>query len=153
MNDETRLDAARQILGIIPLVMRVVAADLRHSEHCLMPAQFRLLGMLSHRTWTLSELAEVQAVSLPTMSNTITTLEERQWVTRQRSPEDRRVVLVQLTPEGRAVIEGAHHHAQERIAQMLAPLSDEQRESLQQGLEILRTVFEASLGEADRRKP
>jgi MarR family 2-MHQ and catechol resistance regulon transcriptional repressor len=109
--------------------------------------------MLAHREWTLSELAEVQAVSLPTMSSTITTLEERAWVTRERSPEDRRVVLVQLTSQGRAVIEDAHHHAEEQIAVMLAPLAEDERERLQQGLEILRKVFEAGLSEADRHKP
>lgn len=138
-------DAARQILQIIPLVMRVFAADLRHSEHCLVPAHFRVLGMLSHRAWTLSELAEIQAVSLPTMSSTITTLEERGWVTRTRPPDDRRVVRVELTAEGQRVIEQTHQHAEERLAQLLAPLPQEDREQLLKGLEILRTVFQGSI--------
>jgi DNA-binding MarR family transcriptional regulator len=134
-------EVARQILQIVPLVMRMVSADLRHSEHCLIPAHFRLLGMLAHRPWSLSELADVQAVSLPTISSTITTLEERGWVARARSDQDRRVVIVAMTPEGRVIMDKAHRHAEERIAQVLARLSDEQRDTLLEGLMILRDAF------------
>lgn len=140
---------ARQFLEIIPLVMRVVAADLRRSELTIDPAYFRLLDMLSKRAWSLSELAEKQAVSLPTMSKTISTLEERGWVERLRSSEDRRVVLVELTPAGRVALNAVHAQMLTRVAGVLEPLSAAQRQELASGLDSLRQVFSAAQPEQE----
>jgi DNA-binding MarR family transcriptional regulator len=52
----------------------------------------------------LSELAEKQAVSLPTTSHSIGKLVERGWVTRSRAHRDWRIVEVELTPAGRAAL-------------------------------------------------
>jgi MarR family transcriptional regulator, organic hydroperoxide resistance regulator len=145
MIEEQRQATAHEILEIIPLVMRVFASDLRHSGHGIVPAQFRLLGMLSRRAWTLTELAETQSVSLPTMSNTISTLEVRGWVTRTRSDEDRRVVLIEVTPEGRAIIEKVFQRAQDRFALLLANVTENELETLTQGLQILHSLFESGL--------
>lgn len=134
-------DAARRFLEIVPLVMRVVAADLRGSDRAIEPAYFRLLGMLYRRERTLGELAEIQAVSLPTMSNTVSTLESRGWVTRSRSDADRRVVVVRLTAAGREVLAEVHGRMLEKIAGALDLLSSEDRRRLDSGLEILGRVF------------
>ena len=47
-------DAAREILKIIPLVMRTVAAELRAAGELPAPAHFGLLTMLSVQPRTLS---------------------------------------------------------------------------------------------------
>lgn len=133
--------AARRFLEIVPLVMRMVAADLRGSDRAIEPAYFRLLGMLYRRERTLGELAEIQAVSLPTMSNTVSTLESRGWVTRNRSDSDRRVVVVRLTDAGREVLAEVHGRMLEKIAGALERLTAEDREKLDSGLEILGRLF------------
>ena len=58
-------DSAREILKIVPLVMRTVAAELRAAGELPAPAHFHLLTMLSHQPRTLTELAALQGVSLP----------------------------------------------------------------------------------------
>lgn len=133
---------ARKILEIIPYVMRVMASEMRQSDSPMRPAHFQLLGKVTHHSWTLSELAESQAVSAPTMSNTITTLEERGWVRRVRSEEDRRVVFIQATDEGQQVVKEAFQRAEEHVASLLAPLQPAEKETLDKGLDILRQVFE-----------
>ena len=148
MHDDNRT-LAGQFLEIIPLVMRVVAADLRRSDMTIDPAYFRLLNMLDHRAWSLGELAEKQAVSLPTMSNTISTLESRGWVARSRSPEDRRVVLVELTTAGRVALEAVRAKMLDRVASVLEPLTPAQRQELVSGLDSLRQVFSAALPEQE----
>lgn len=135
---------AAEFLEIFPLVMRLVAADFRQSRNAINPAYFRLLAILSMHPCTLGDLAEQQAVSKPTMSNTITTLEERGWVARKRESHDRRVVYAEITPQGQTVLNGVHRHMLERLAEILAPLSEEKREALLSGLKILREVFETA---------
>ena len=70
-------DTAREILEIIPLVMRTVAAELRAAGEMPAPAHFGLLSILSVRPRMLTDLASVQGVSLPTMSNSISAMVER----------------------------------------------------------------------------
>src|SRR3954470_12714141 len=84
MNRSQARDAAREILTIVPLVMRTVAAELRAAGELPAPAHFGLLSLLTSksRAVTLTELAALQGVSLPTMSNTISAMVERGWVRR-----------------------------------------------------------------------
>ena len=98
-------ETAREILEIIPLVMRTVAAELRAAGEMPAPAHFGLLSILSVRPRTLTDLASLQGVSLPTMSNSISAMVERGWVRREAPDGDRRVVMIEVTPTGRAALE------------------------------------------------
>ena len=98
-------DTAREILEIIPLVMRTVAAELRAAGEMPAPAHFGLLSILSVRPRMLTDLASLQGVSLPTMSNSISAMVERGWVRREAPDGDRRVVMIDVTPTGRAALE------------------------------------------------
>src|SRR5213595_1868377 len=102
--DQAR-DTAREILEIVPLVMRTVAAELRAAGELPAPAQFGLLSMLSVRPRMLTDLASLQGVSLPTTSSSISAMVERGWVRRTATGDDRRVVMVEVTSTGRAALE------------------------------------------------
>jgi DNA-binding MarR family transcriptional regulator len=132
---------ARQILEVIPLVMRTVASELRRSEPVLAAPHFRLLWMLSRRPFTLSELADHQSVSLPTISNSISLLEERGWVRRSRLDGDRRKVLIELNVAGRVVFEEVQQHAEAHVNELLSSLNEVDKNTLLAGLSILRTTF------------
>lgn len=137
-------------MDIIPHAMRAMKSEMRHIHASMMPGHFRLLGMLSHRCWTLKELADRQGVSAPTMSNTITTLEERGWVTRTRSAEDRRAVIIRVTEEGKKALEETHQRAENHLAALLEQLNPAERDTLAQGLQVLHQVFEsAHAGDAE----
>ncbi|PYQ79730.1 MAG: hypothetical protein DMG01_08080 [Acidobacteria bacterium] len=125
--DQAR-EAARDILQIIPLVMRAVAAQLRSAGELPAPAHFGLLSMLSERSRTLTELASIQGVTLPTMSNSISAMVHRGWVKRTAPTQDRRVVIIEVTSTG-------------HLAEVLAPLDVPSRRRLHNGLGVLRKVF------------
>jgi DNA-binding MarR family transcriptional regulator len=123
------------------LVMRVVGSDLRKSEWCFAPTHFRILGMLTRRQRTLTDLAEAQGVSLPTMSNTITTLEERGLVRRTRSSEDRRQVVVEITPSGKTALDETRAQAENHLAALLAPLTDADHRRIVEALAVVRQTL------------
>ncbi len=137
-------DAAKDVLAIIPLVMRTVAAELRAAGELPLPAHFALLSMLAQQPRSLSELAALRGVSLPTMSNSVSALLQRGWVRRTPSPEDRRVLIVEVTAAGRAAVERVGRAAEARLAEILAPLDRASARRLQAGLAVLRTVFAAA---------
>jgi len=144
-------DTAREILEIIPLVMRTVAAELRAAGEMPAPAHFGLLSILSVRPRMLSDLASLQGVSLPTMSNSISAMVERGWVRREAPDGDRRVVMIDVTPTGRAALERVSRAAEAHLADVLAPLDLPARRRLVGGLGVLRKVFAAAPSSVSRR--
>jgi DNA-binding MarR family transcriptional regulator len=82
-----------------------------------------------------------QAVSLPTTSNSISVLVERGWVKRVPSPDDRRQVLLELTPDGRAVLVEIKSRAEARVAKLLGKLAPDDLAGLSAGLAVLERVF------------
>src|SRR5438309_5790770 len=144
--DQAR-ESARDILETIPLVMRTVAAELRSAGEMPAPAHFGLLSILAARPRMLTELASLQGVSLPTMSNSISAMVERGWV-RRASPTtpsaDRRVVMIEATATGRAALERVGRCAELHLAEVLAPLDLPTRKRMQAGLGVLRKIFTAA---------
>src|SRR6266550_2819018 len=115
-------ESAREILKIIPLVMRTVAAELRAAGELPAPAHFGLLTMLSVKPRTLSELASLQGVSLPTMSNSISAMVDHGWVRRTSPVQDRRIVIIEVTPTGKSALARVGRFAEIHLAEILAPL-------------------------------
>ena len=144
-------DTAREILEIIPLVMRTVAAELRAAGEMPAPAHFGLLSILSVRPRMLSDLASLQGVSLPTMSNSISAMVERGWVRREAPDGDRRVVMIDVTPTGRAALERVSRAAEGHLALVLAPLDPPARRRLVGGLAVLRKVFAGAPASVSRK--
>jgi DNA-binding MarR family transcriptional regulator len=134
-------DSAREILKIVPLVMRTVAAELRAAGELPAPAHFHLLTMLSQQPRTLTELAALQGVSLPTMSNSISAMVERGWVRRTAPTRDRRVVIIEVTATGKAAVDRVGRSAETHLAEILTPVDATSRRRLQAGLGVLRKVF------------
>ena len=137
-------ESARDILEIVPLVMRTVAAELRAAGELPAPAHFGLLSILSERSRMLTELASIQGVRLPTMSNSISAMVERGWVRRTAPQADRRVVIIEVTPTGRAALERVARAAEAHLAEVLADLDAPSRRRLHGGLDVLRKVFSNS---------
>lgn len=122
-------------------MMRLLAAELRKQHSQLVPAQLGALGALAEHSCNLSELAELNGVSLPTMSGTVSHLVAQGWVQRTRSPHDRRMILLELTPDGRTLLEQLVQHIVAHIAGLLTPLSSEELTAVAYGLVTLQKVF------------
>src|SRR6476619_1922363 len=148
--DQAR-ESARDVLEIVPLVMRTVAAELRAAGELPAPAHFGLLSVLSVRPRMLTDLASLQGVSLPTMSSSISAMVERGWVKRTAPEEDRRVVIIEVTATGRAALERVSRAAETHLADVLAPLDVTARRRLLGGLGVLRKVFAVAPGQTSRK--
>ncbi len=77
-----------------------------------------------HGAMSMGHLAEILDVSLSNASGLIDRLEDRGLVERVRVPDDRRVVLVQTTAEGRAALARADVLKDELLQSILARLDE-----------------------------
>jgi DNA-binding MarR family transcriptional regulator len=77
-----------------------------------------------------SELAGALLVTSGTMTNRLDRLEQRGLIERLANPNDRRGLDVQLTPEGKRLVDDLVGRHVENEEQMLAPLSARERDQL-----------------------
>ncbi len=116
-----------------------------YSTPSLSVPQLRMLLMLEiDGDASMGELARRASVTMPTATSSINALVDGRYVSRRRSPDDRRVVLVSLTAKGRKVLEHFRAERRERMATVLDQLSPEDQERFVQAfediLEILRRL-------------
>ena len=122
--------AAHELLFVVMLVMRSVAADMRREPGAVAPAQMGMLMKVSVGPCTMSSLARHQAVSLPTVSKSVDMLVRRGWLERWVDTHDRRQTMIRLTAEGRRVLNDIKKRNQKLVGQSLAGLTAEEREQL-----------------------
>ncbi len=140
MND-SYTNAAQQIFNTIPLVMRIVNAELRQANSPLVPAQLAALDVLCRQSCNVSELAELNAVSLPTMSGTMSKMVQHGYVQRTRSQQDRRQVILEITPEGQALLDQLGVGLIAKVSELLSHVSESELGVLMAGLDVLHGAF------------
>ena len=95
------------------------------------------------------EFAAAVGISRPTATGVMTTLESRGLVTRRRDPKDGRMVIVELTPSGRARIEELFPRFNAEESAVAAHLDPAQQDDLATMLRsLLRAVAPASGSDA-----
>jgi DNA-binding MarR family transcriptional regulator len=133
--------AAQLIVQVIPLVMRTIGSRLRQKQDMPSPVHFGILYMLSNENMNLSELARQHNVSLPTMSNSVTTLVQHGLVERRRAVHDRRQVVIEVTEAGRAMLQSVLTEVVGYVDEVLTVLSPQELDQLQKGLSVLESAF------------
>lgn len=86
-----------------------------------------------------SELARRLAVARRTATLYVDILTRHGWAAREPHPEDRRMVLARLTPEGETLLQELGNAYQQRLASLLGEMSSLQAERLQQLLSLVPT--------------
>jgi DNA-binding MarR family transcriptional regulator len=135
---------AAKVMETIPLVMRTIRADMRaQGSTTLSVPQFRTLAFLDRTPGaSLSAVAEHLGVTLATASATTERLVQRNYVDRTHHPQERRRIVLQLTDDGKQHLHEARSQTRAHIANLLDPLTDDQIALLQEGLMLLKHVFE-----------
>jgi DNA-binding MarR family transcriptional regulator len=87
-------------------------------------------------------LAEALDVSQASATGIVDRMEQRGLVERRRDEEDRRIVRVELTDEGRRLVEGVARERQDHMRAMLDDLSDDELQAFLVGSRAMRRARE-----------
>jgi DNA-binding MarR family transcriptional regulator len=129
---------ASGLLDVTMLLMRSISAHMRQSDRRLAPAQVGILARIGEQPCTLSELAQHQAVRLPTISRSISMLADRGLVERWTPEHNRRQTMVRLTAAGRDALAGIKREAERHVDSVLAEVSTGERAKVDAAIDILR---------------
>ena len=103
--------------------------------------QYSVLAVIGvHKAMTPRDLAAHEKVQPPSMTRTLTLLENLGLVRRQEHPTDRRQVLISLTDEGQAAVKETRRRRDRWLAKRLAELEPDDRRTLARAAKILAEV-------------
>jgi DNA-binding MarR family transcriptional regulator len=94
---------------------------------------------------TMSHLADVLNVSLSNATGLIDRLEERDYITRDRVPSDRRVVMVRVTPEGQRMLGEVDALSDDLFRSVLDRLSASQLRGVAHAISALREAVASTV--------
>jgi len=134
---------AREVMETVPLVMRFIRTEMRSRRApSLSVPQFRVLTFLSRTPGApLSSVAQHLGVARSTASAIVDRLVRRKLVSRATHPEERRSVVLALTPAGAQHFQQAREAAAARMAKVLAGLPAADLLQVTQGLTLLGGAF------------
>ena len=108
-------------------------AGKRPLEGLTLPQYHLLEALREADELTVGVLAEAAGVAPPTATRMLDCLLRDGYVTRRHSEEDRRAVLISLTPSGRVAVQAAHEQVsawRRRVFESLEPAEREQAAAL-----------------------
>jgi DNA-binding MarR family transcriptional regulator len=125
-----------QAIGLLVRRIRTAAAG-----HELSLTEYAVLARLANDgPATTAELARAESVRPQSMSATVATLEEMGLVQRKPHPTDGRQMKIELTSKGTAVRSRVKDAKRTWLAQAVAQLSEQERETLFKAGEIIKRL-------------
>lgn len=125
------LMALRRIIRAVDIYSRKLNSEFKITA----PQLICLYSVSREDGLTLSELARKVDLGISTVNGIVDRLEDKQLLTRRRSEEDRRRVILSITDKGKDVAKSAPSLLQDRLADSLKQLPDLEQAAIAFSLE------------------
>ena len=148
--DKTNDTSAPALWVVLARAYRSMAAFVEHSVGSLNIglSDFMIMEALLHKgPLTMSELCESALITNASMTAAIDRLEEREFVERVASKQDRRVRRVQLTVQGTALIKRLYARHERDLDEVMSAIPAAERAELRRGLKTIGLAAQAKLSE------
>lgn len=118
-------------------------ARISDRESGLTPERLSLLSILAYTgPQTITDIADIEMVSLPAITRIVNYMEDLGYVQRERGAEDGRVVHVSVTPSGRKILEQGRTQRVQHVAEMLANMRRLELMVVSEATNLLETIIE-----------
>jgi DNA-binding MarR family transcriptional regulator len=129
------------------VITRLARRLRQQGETAASPTQLSALATIERDgPLTLGALAAVERVQPPTITAAVGRLEQRGLVARRTDPGDRRVARVEVTPQGRRLLDQSRSRKNAYLEGKLAALSSDERDTLERAAAILERLLEHDAG-------
>ena len=139
----SRKELSVAIAQMIPRIIQGVQLDFLAKRTITQTQFFVLVAIHSHRRPSMRLLAQNIKVSMPTISGIVDRLVRAQYVQRLNHPQDRRLVVVELTRKGQLIIDQFQGAVARRWEEVLNSLEQNDLGSLQKIILKLKAALTA----------
>jgi DNA-binding MarR family transcriptional regulator len=115
----TRTDVAEELAELVPRLYRLLRTALDEEEGVPSLEQLRVLHRIDTGLHHVSALAAARQMRMSAVTAILDAAFDRGWVAREPDPDDRRRVIVDLTPEGRSALRRGRRFVKKRMATIL----------------------------------
>lgn len=144
MNDKEFEKMVDNILIYYPLFHRKIKISISEKKslkYGRADRYYQILGILVRLgPLPISEIGKQLYISKPNMTPLIDKLVDDGWVRRSRSEEDRRIVNVEITEEGKKFMLEARRFVEKNIKENLSNLDDNELKILSESLENIKKL-------------
>lgn len=144
MNDKEFENFVDNLLIYYPLFYRKVKTSKSHEKrlkYSRSDGYYQIMGMLmSWGPMSISKIGKALYISKPNMTPLIDKLVKDKMVKRVRSEEDRRIVNVEITNEGRNFMFESRESVEETIKENLSNFNNKDLEILNESLENIKRL-------------
>ena len=120
----------KELLDYLDTLVHRVMMDQGQSAAMCSKREMRIVDILGKKElMIMTEVADEAMLSLSTVTGIMDSLVEKSYVQRQRCDEDRRIVRVGLTPEGRKLHRQSLEFRMKLVHSMLAPLTRSEQDA------------------------
>jgi DNA-binding MarR family transcriptional regulator len=137
---------ASNLLGRAARLTRLL---MRSGAHEISRTEVGVLATLSDGPRRITQLAMTEALAQPTVTQLIDKLEGRELVSRSRSEEDGRVVLVEITTAGAEALEVVRTLIRANMREALVDLPDAELTELAHAADTMGSLIEKLLPDPD----
>jgi DNA-binding MarR family transcriptional regulator len=137
---------ASNLLGRAARLTRLL---MRSGAHEISRTEVGVLATLSEGPRRITQLAMTEALAQPTVTQLIDKLEGRELVSRSRSEEDGRVVLVEITTAGAEALEVVRRLIRANMREALVDLPDAELTELAHAADTMGSLIEKLLPDPD----
>jgi DNA-binding MarR family transcriptional regulator len=137
---------ASNLLGRAARLTRLL---MRSGAHEISRTEVGVLATLSDGPRRITQLAMTEALAQPTVTQLIDKLEGRELVSRSRSEEDGRVVLVEITTAGAEALEVVRRLIRANMREALVDLPDAELTELAHAADTMGSLIEKLLPDPD----
>lgn len=133
-------DTAPRLRLVVARIARQLRQDVDHPADLTTTLVSALATVDRLGPVTLGDLATAERVQPPSMTRIVAKLEGRGLVTRQTDPRDRRVARVDVTAEGRRLLQRSRTRKNALLAQRLRRLTQEELAAVEAALPVLERL-------------
>ena len=137
------LDAIEEATGLRVAIVRIQRQLRARTGSDITPSQSSALARIEQDgPLRLGALAELEGTTAATMSRVIDSLSERDLIERVPDPLDGRASLVQLSPEGGALVHELRAHYTEALRHALSELTPAERKVIRETIPVMARLGE-----------
>jgi DNA-binding MarR family transcriptional regulator len=144
MTAATRTTIAELASQLRPALLRLtrVVRNQRVDMSVTLTQLSAMAALRKHGPMSAGELAAYERVQPPSMTKVLANLVERGLVQRDVHPTDRRQAVLEITPEGEALLESERRSRDAWLTKQLATLNAEDRALIQRAIPIMEKLAE-----------
>ena len=137
------VEMAAQMRTVLHRLIKVLRKHTRNNALLSLTERSTMGLLYQHQELLPSELAQIEKVTTQSMSQVINHLSELNFISKNPSGDDKRKVLLSLTPSGKAYIDQSRLEKQEWLAQTLyEKTSTEEKEVLAKAMQVLTKLVD-----------